>query len=113
ADEQYVALLDAHALSRLGALEFVGRDALAGLEPVHAAQARHVEQHAAAHDAIGDHHHAAASSASAAHLAHREAVVDPTIHGDVTERVEMRGRHAVEGDADEVHRRADSGHHRL
>ena len=52
ADQEDVALADRHALLALGPLEVLAEDVLAGLEPGHPAQPRHVEQHAPADQAV-------------------------------------------------------------
>jgi hypothetical protein len=103
-DEQHVALLDAQARRLLGAHQLVGTDRLAGLEPLDPAKPRHVEQDAAADDAVARSHDAVALRADALHVPGVEAVVHPPRHHHVAEGVDVGDGHAVERHAHVVHR---------
>ncbi len=82
-DEQDVALADADALRALGGIELGRRHRpVEGHEPL-AAQARDVEQNAAADDALLRRHDRIAPRAGGAHVGGGMAVVHPPLHEDV------------------------------
>ena len=75
------------------------------LEELDAAQARHVEQHAAADHAVGHRHHRVRARAVAAHLGRRPPAVHLAAHEHVRERVDVGDAEAVHVGADVVARR--------
>ena len=104
AEDEDVALLEAHALGALGLFELRAPDGLARLEVGNAAQARDVEQHAAADDAVGGVGHRHGRGTAARDRRGGTAVVHLTAVGDVAERVDVGVAVAVEVHAEEVQR---------
>ena len=102
ADEEDVALGHRHALLALGRLEVLAEDVLAGLEPGHPAQPGHVEQHAAADQAVLDDLDRVDRRALRGDGGARLAVVEGAVEGDVAERVDMAVAVVVIVDADVV-----------
>ena len=89
AEDEDVALAQAHALGLLDRLQLGAGHRLAGLEPVDLAVARRVEQHAAADDAgvIGG--DAAPFRAARGEQRGRLAIVELALVGDVVQRIDM------------------------
>src|SRR6266849_11039062 len=90
ADEEDVAAPGAHALRALGGLQRVGTDHLAGAEPLHAARARQIEEHAARHDAAPDLVDRVALGPGGAERRRGRSVVEPSVVIDVRQAVPLR-----------------------
>ena len=103
AEDEDVALAEAHALRHLDRLEFPAVDRVPGLEPVDAAMARRIEQHTATDDAGGIGRDAAPFGAARGECRGRLAVVELPPLADVVERVDVGVAVAVAGHAEEAH----------
>src|SRR6266436_4085497 len=89
ANQQHVAFFDVYLMILLSRVEIFGKDPIAGLHPFDLFDLRYVQQHAAAHYAVGRDVDRAFARAMRSDFARVEAVVHLAPPEHVTECVEM------------------------
>jgi hypothetical protein len=95
--------------ARSAASRSPGRNPRVELEPRPTGQAGHVEQHAATRDAVARGQDVVLQRTDALHVAGGVPVVHRLVDEHVAQRIDVRRRHAVERDADEVERSLETG----